>query len=405
VEGDPQEQDERFAEWYVWAKREVATDNRVCLGAAQAAVEALESGADEQSARTAARGSIAGHGVVLLTRISPRRRAYAEWYDWARREVGGGRQRQHASARAALHLLDAGSDAGSAAAAARASVGPPEPSAASPWAPPANAPGPPQASVAPSSPPPTPPTAPTAPTVPEPSVVGAGPWAPPAAAPAAGAPAAGTPAFQAPPQVATPAPPYAPQYGAIAQPPAPVMVPSHVYAGFWRRAAAWLIDSVLLFIGFLVVDFVGTVFVSVGLLSSGQDLTNDNTIGPQLVLLLISFILGWLYYAGLESSSWQGTVGKRLMRIVVTDQYGRRISFGRASGRFFAKIVSAITLFVGYLMAAFTERNQALHDLMAATLVVRQEHVGALTAQPKAATPAQPGQPGQPDGAGEVQGV
>ncbi|HXM54090.1 MAG TPA: hypothetical protein VOB72_01780, partial [Candidatus Dormibacteraeota bacterium] len=122
MEGDSLEQDRRFAEWYVWAKREVGTDNRVCLGAAQAAIEALVDGGDEQAARQAARGSVAGHGVALLTRIAPRRKAYAEWYDWARRELGGGRERQHVAAAAALERLDAGDDAGHAAAAARTAV-------------------------------------------------------------------------------------------------------------------------------------------------------------------------------------------------------------------------------------------------------------------------------------------
>ena len=101
----------RFAEWYVWAKCEVSTDNGVGLGVAQAAIEALEGGADEQAARLAARRSTAGHSVGLLSRIPPRRRAYAEWYDWARREIGGDRERLHAAADAAMRRLDGGGGA------------------------------------------------------------------------------------------------------------------------------------------------------------------------------------------------------------------------------------------------------------------------------------------------------
>ncbi|HSR25843.1 MAG TPA: hypothetical protein VLW53_19985, partial [Candidatus Eisenbacteria bacterium] len=108
MEGDYQEQDRRLAEWYAWAKREVSTDSRVCLGAAQAALEALENGGDEQAARQAARGSVAGHGIALISRIVPRRRAYAEWYDWARREIGGPRDRLHVAAAAAMERLEAG---------------------------------------------------------------------------------------------------------------------------------------------------------------------------------------------------------------------------------------------------------------------------------------------------------
>jgi len=161
------------------------------------------------------------------------------------------------------------------------------------------------------------------------------------------------------------------------------------------------IDTVLLGIGLLAFFFAGTIFIGVSLVSTGQNPTFDNALGGELVLLLIVFVLTWLYYAGLESSAWQGTVGKRLLRIVVTDQYGRRIQFGRATGRFFAKIVSALVLLVGYLMVLFSERRQGLHDLMAGTLVVRQEHLTLLTTPPQPAPQQESGQPS----AGEVQGA
>jgi uncharacterized RDD family membrane protein YckC len=75
----------------------------------------------------------------------------------------------------------------------------------------------------------------------------------------------------------------------------------------------------------------------------------------------------------LESSKWQATVGKSVMNLRVTNLEGRRISFGHATGRFFAKIVSSlIPLAIGYIMAAFTERKQALHDLIAGTLVLKK---------------------------------
>jgi uncharacterized RDD family membrane protein YckC len=202
-------------------------------------------------------------------------------------------------------------------------------------------------------------------------------------------------------QVATAAPP-SPSYQAYSiAPPPPSLAPSYAYGGPLRRVGAWLIDTVLLAIGFFVFYFIGNIFIGLGLLSSGQNPTIENALGAELVLLLILFVLAWLYYAGLESSAWQGTVGKRLLRLVVTDQYGRRIQFGRATGRFFAKIVSALALLVGYLMILFTERRQGLHDLMAGTLVVRQEHLALITT-PAAPAPSQ--ESGQPS-AGEVQGA
>jgi uncharacterized RDD family membrane protein YckC len=75
----------------------------------------------------------------------------------------------------------------------------------------------------------------------------------------------------------------------------------------------------------------------------------------------------------MESSSRQATVGKMTLGLKVTDLAGRRISFARASGRYFAKYVSSMTLLIGYIMAGFTERKQALHDIIAGTLVIRTQ--------------------------------
>jgi uncharacterized RDD family membrane protein YckC len=85
-----------------------------------------------------------------------------------------------------------------------------------------------------------------------------------------------------------------------------------------------------------------------------------------------SFVAQWLYFALLESSSWQGTLGKKALGLIVTDMMGRRISFARATGRHFAKIISGMILLIGYLMAGFTERKQALHDMIAGCLVFRK---------------------------------
>jgi uncharacterized RDD family membrane protein YckC len=73
----------------------------------------------------------------------------------------------------------------------------------------------------------------------------------------------------------------------------------------------------------------------------------------------------------LTSSSWQGTVGKRLLRLKVTDEAGNRIGFGRATGRFFAKILSNLLFCIGFIMIAFTDRKRGLHDMIAGTLVMK----------------------------------
>jgi uncharacterized RDD family membrane protein YckC len=122
-----------------------------------------------------------------------------------------------------------------------------------------------------------------------------------------------------------------------------------VYAGFWTRFLAMVIDLI-------VVSLMG------GLLAAGS-------FGIGVV---ISFFIPWLYEAFMLSSEWQATVGKRAMSIVVTGTNGGRISFARATGRHFAKILSGAIIFIGFIMAAFTARKQALHDMLAETLVVRR---------------------------------
>jgi len=86
------------------------------------------------------------------------------------------------------------------------------------------------------------------------------------------------------------------------------------------------------------------------------------------ILLLFS---PWLYEALMESSSYQATLGKMIFGMKVTDLYGNRISFARATGRHFAKILSGMILCIGFIMVGLTERKQGLHDLLAGTLVWR----------------------------------
>src|SRR5262249_61917440 len=88
-------------------------------------------------------------------------------------------------------------------------------------------------------------------------------------------------------------------------------------------------------------------------------------------LQVVALIVTWLYFALLESSPRGATVGKMVCGLRVVDEQGNRISFGRATGRFFAKIISGIILMIGYLMVAFTERKRGLHDIIAGTLVVK----------------------------------
>jgi uncharacterized RDD family membrane protein YckC len=133
------------------------------------------------------------------------------------------------------------------------------------------------------------------------------------------------------------------------------------YAGFWRRVAAYLIDYFLLIIPILVILILARILFSGG---------SDNDLGFSEKLAAIIFF--WLYFSIMESSELQGTIGKLALKIKVTDINGERIGFGKATGRHFSKILSAVLLGIGFFMAGFTERKQGLHDIIASCLVVRR---------------------------------
>ncbi|WP_144524740.1 RDD family protein [Bacillus pumilus] len=88
--------------------------------------------------------------------------------------------------------------------------------------------------------------------------------------------------------------------------------------------------------------------------------------------ILIGIVVTWLYYAIMESSKLQGTLGKMALGIKVTRVTGEKVTFGRATGRFFAKGFLSPILYIGYIIAFFTEKKQALHDLIASTIVVKK---------------------------------
>lgn len=140
-------------------------------------------------------------------------------------------------------------------------------------------------------------------------------------------------------------------------------MPNVRHAGFWRRLAAYIIDTIILW---AVLSIFGFLF-NVPLMSS----TTGTPTASELSFSALAVIVSWLYFALMESSKKQGTLGKMALRLLVTDENGRQISFGRATGRYFAKIISGIILMIGYLMAGWTKKKQALHDIIAKTLVIR----------------------------------
>ncbi len=144
-----------------------------------------------------------------------------------------------------------------------------------------------------------------------------------------------------------------------------------MYAGFWLRAVAYLIDGLLL---------------AIALGPFAAPIMRNNNVGPSpkeifafysgwtrqsTALALLIQLADWLYSATLESSAWQATLGKKIVGLKVTDADGHRLSFARATGRHFGKFLSNI-LFLGFILAGFTEKKQGLHDLIAGTLVIRK---------------------------------
>jgi len=138
------------------------------------------------------------------------------------------------------------------------------------------------------------------------------------------------------------------------------------YAGFWRRFAAYLIDGIV--IAFALVQFRSFLYIQLAQsVTLGFETLNQYLAGAVSVM---SLLFTWVYYSGMESSPLQATIGKLAVGLYVTDLQDQRVSFGRATGRHFGKILSGLILGIGYLMAGFTERKQALHDRLAGCLVL-----------------------------------
>ncbi len=167
--------------------------------------------------------------------------------------------------------------------------------------------------------------------------------------------------------------------------------PIVTYAGFWKRFLAIIIDGIVisviqsilffplyLFFGLSFFPFMNpekfeSNFSAVSVSQTSDDFSTAvaiTAIGGIFFIALISTALQWLYFALMESSSKQATLGKMALGIKVTDLDGNGISFGRATGRYFGKILSGMILYIGFLMAGWTQKKQALHDLLAGCLVV-----------------------------------
>ena len=150
-----------------------------------------------------------------------------------------------------------------------------------------------------------------------------------------------------------------------------------IYAGFWRRAVAFILDMFMVAIPTTLVfgPIVALETLSLGTDPSNLSATQAGLLGITLFSWqLITLVLTWLYFAFWESGNKQSTWGKRLLGIKVVGRHGKRISFARATGRFFAKTISYVIFYIGFIMAGFTSRKRALHDIIAETYVVKKDY-------------------------------
>ncbi len=148
------------------------------------------------------------------------------------------------------------------------------------------------------------------------------------------------------------------------------------YSGFFRRAVAFMLDMLIVSIPAALVFGPMLALQTFSLGGSPENLTavQASLLGATVFSWqLVTLILTWLYFAILESSNKQATWGKRLLGIKVVGADGKKIGFGRATARFFCKTLSYLFLYVGFIMAAFTSRKRALHDMIVETYVVRKE--------------------------------
>lgn len=145
------------------------------------------------------------------------------------------------------------------------------------------------------------------------------------------------------------------------------------YGGFWVRFVASIIDGIVIYIihSISALVFFGTMF------PMPQDPESMQLeyffSGQYMGYSIFSLLLDVVYYAGMQSSSKQATIGKMAFDLKVVRTDGSRITFLRGVGRYFSKIISAIILMIGYIMAAFDSRKQALHDKIADTMVIYEK--------------------------------
>jgi uncharacterized RDD family membrane protein YckC len=155
------------------------------------------------------------------------------------------------------------------------------------------------------------------------------------------------------------------------------------YAGFWLRFVAWIIDYIVIYVAqaFIVVPVLGLIGINFAskVATDGAEMSEGDIfamvstiVAAAMAVALVVVVLQVLYYSFMESSKYQGTLGKMALGLIVTDANGAKLDFTKALIRNLCKIISSLILCIGYIMAGFTDKKQGLHDMIAGTLVVKK---------------------------------
>jgi uncharacterized RDD family membrane protein YckC len=154
------------------------------------------------------------------------------------------------------------------------------------------------------------------------------------------------------------------------------------YAGFWLRFVALIIDGIIIGVAqsFIIVPILAVAGLGFASGVENMDFSDPGETAGMIVGIIalvgtywiLATIIQILYFTFMESSKYQATIGKMALGLIVTDMNGAPLDFSKALIRNLSKIVSNVTMLIGYIMAGFTEKNQALHDIIAGALVVKK---------------------------------
>jgi uncharacterized RDD family membrane protein YckC len=154
------------------------------------------------------------------------------------------------------------------------------------------------------------------------------------------------------------------------------------YAGFGQRLVAIIIDSIIIGVvqSFVFIPILAAMGLGFASGAENMDMSDPDQAAGMIGTIMASMGAIWilamviqvLYFTFMESSKTQATIGKMALGLKVTDLEGNKLDFSKALIRNLCRLISNFTMLIGYIIAAFTEKKQALHDMIAGTLVLKK---------------------------------